>query len=74
MGEMHVGGGGYCGIAPLGPREANVAFVLDQSAMAEAAGDLEGFYRQAFRTLAADRGAPRRRSAPGASVRHRPLA
>jgi geranylgeranyl reductase family protein len=49
MGEMHVGGGGYCGIAPLGPREANVAFVLDQSAMAEAAGDLEGFYRQAFR-------------------------
>jgi flavin-dependent dehydrogenase len=49
MGEMHVGGGGYCGIAPLGPREANVAFVLDQRDMAGAAGDLESFYRRALR-------------------------
>ena len=31
LGEMHVGGGGYCGIAPLLRRgEANVAFVLDR--------------------------------------------
>ena len=44
-GEMHVGGGGYCGIAPLTPARANVAFVLDQADMAPSAGDLEGFYR-----------------------------
>ena len=29
LGEMHVGGGGYCGIAPLSPTLANVTFVLD---------------------------------------------
>jgi geranylgeranyl reductase family protein len=45
FGEMHVGGGGYCGIAPLGPAEANVTFVLDRRDMAAAAGDLESFYR-----------------------------
>jgi geranylgeranyl reductase family protein len=44
-GEMHVGLGGYCGIAPLGPRNANVAFVLDRRAMTAAGGDLEAFYR-----------------------------
>jgi len=44
-GEMHVGLGGYCGIAPLGPQSANVAFVLDRRAMAGAGGDLEAFYR-----------------------------
>jgi menaquinone-9 beta-reductase len=44
-GEMHVGLGGYCGIAPLGPRSANVAFVLDRRAMTAAGGDLEAFYR-----------------------------
>jgi geranylgeranyl reductase family protein len=48
-GEMHVGGGGYCGVAPLGGDAANVAFVLDRREMAAAGGDLEGFYR---RTLA----------------------
>ena len=32
-GEMHVTRGGYCGIAPLGPDEANVTFVLDQREM-----------------------------------------
>jgi len=48
-GEMHVGGGGYCGIAPLSPTRANVACVLDQREMKEAAGDLEGFYRVALR-------------------------
>jgi geranylgeranyl reductase family protein len=44
-GEMHVGGGGYCGIAPLGPRDANVAFVVDRAEMQPAGGDLEAFYR-----------------------------
>jgi geranylgeranyl reductase family protein len=44
-GEMHVGLGGYCGIAPLGPQSANVAFVLDRRAMTAAGGDLEAFYR-----------------------------
>jgi geranylgeranyl reductase family protein len=46
LGEMHVGGGGYCGIAPLSPRRANVTFVLDRREMAAAGGDLEGFYRR----------------------------
>ena len=32
-GEMHVGGGGYCGIAPLSRSTANVAFVLDRREM-----------------------------------------
>jgi geranylgeranyl reductase family protein len=46
FGEMHVGGGGYCGIAPLGARRGNVTFVLDQKDMTAAGGDLEGFYRR----------------------------
>jgi geranylgeranyl reductase family protein len=45
-GEMHVGGGGYCGIAPLSPTVANVTFVLDRGDLARAAGDLKGFYRR----------------------------
>lgn len=45
-GEMHVGGGGYCGVAPLSPTRANVAFVLDRTEMTTAAGDLESFYRE----------------------------
>jgi flavin-dependent dehydrogenase len=45
MGEMHVGGGGYCGIAPLSMAEANITFVVDRGEMQAAAGDLEGFYR-----------------------------
>jgi menaquinone-9 beta-reductase len=45
-GEMHVGGPGYCGIAPLSATAANVTFVLDQAALAAAAGDLDGFYRR----------------------------
>jgi geranylgeranyl reductase family protein len=49
FGEMHVGGGGYCGVAPLGPALANVAFVLDQSAMRAAGSDLPGFYRATLR-------------------------
>jgi flavin-dependent dehydrogenase len=45
---MHVGGGGYCGVAPLSPRLANVAFVLDRREMAASRGDLESFYREAL--------------------------
>jgi len=48
-GEMHVGGGGYCGVAPLSAGSANVAFVLPAGDMAAARGDLEGFYREALR-------------------------
>lgn len=48
-GEMHVGGGGYCGIAPLSATLGNVAFVLEDTALREAAGDLEGFYRRELR-------------------------
>jgi geranylgeranyl reductase family protein len=49
VGEMHVGGGGYCGVAPLGGAAANLAFVLHEAEIAPAAGDLEGFYREALR-------------------------
>ncbi len=49
LGEMHVGGGGYCGVAPLSPTLANVTFVLDRREMAPAASDLEGFYRRTLR-------------------------
>jgi menaquinone-9 beta-reductase len=55
FGEMHVGGGGYCGVAPLGATLANVAFVLDRGEMGPAAGDLEGFARAALRRQLAAR-------------------
>jgi geranylgeranyl reductase family protein len=45
-GEMHVGGGGYCGIAPLGQGRANVAFVLERDEMKAAGGDLRGFHER----------------------------
>jgi menaquinone-9 beta-reductase len=48
-GEMHVGGGGYCGVAPLSATAANVAFVLPEAEMSAAAGDLGGFYRESLR-------------------------
>jgi flavin-dependent dehydrogenase len=48
VGEMHVGGGGYCGVAPLSPTFANVAFVLDRREMEPAGGDLETFYRESL--------------------------
>jgi menaquinone-9 beta-reductase len=44
-GEMHVTTGGYCGIAPLSPTRANVAFVLGHLDIRSAGGDLERFYR-----------------------------
>ena len=47
-GEMHVGGGGYCGIAPLSPTLANVTFVLDRREFGAAGGDLHRFYRRAL--------------------------
>ena len=49
-GEMHVGGGGYCGVAPLSATLANVAFVLSVSQMHAAAGDVEGFFREGLRS------------------------
>jgi flavin-dependent dehydrogenase len=48
-GEMHVLAGGYCGIAPLAPAEANVTFVVDRAEMQASGGDLEGFYRATLR-------------------------
>jgi geranylgeranyl reductase family protein len=48
-GEMHVGAGGYCGVAPLSPASANVTFVLDRAQMGAAGGDLERFYRDRLR-------------------------
>ena len=48
-GEMHVGGGGYCGIAPLSAGHANVTFVLDRAEMCAAGGDLQTFYRETLR-------------------------
>jgi flavin-dependent dehydrogenase len=45
-GEMHVGGGGYCGIAPLGAGRANVAFVLEKDEMKAAGGDLRAFHER----------------------------
>jgi geranylgeranyl reductase family protein len=49
FGEMHVGAGGYCGIAPLAGGRANVTFVLDQRALSAAGRGLEGFYRDRLR-------------------------
>lgn len=49
-GEMHVGGGGYCGVAPLSATSANVTFVLDRTEMGAAGGALPGFYKRALRT------------------------
>jgi menaquinone-9 beta-reductase len=43
-GEMHVGGGGYCGIAPLSPARANITFVVDQRDMRPAGGVLADFF------------------------------
>ncbi|HSD28360.1 MAG TPA: NAD(P)/FAD-dependent oxidoreductase [Vicinamibacteria bacterium] len=48
VGEMHGGGGGYCGVAPLSPALANVTFVLDKADLVPAGADLEGFYRDAL--------------------------
>lgn len=49
FGELHVGGRGYCGLAPLSGQSANVTFVLDQRDLAAARGDLPGFYRRTLR-------------------------
>lgn len=49
LGEMHVGGEGYCGVAPLSASSANIAFVLDVAEMPAAGGRLEDFYRATLR-------------------------
>lgn len=46
FGELHVTGGGYCGLAPLSGTRANVTFVLDQRALRVARGDLPAYYRR----------------------------
>ena len=48
-GEMHVGRGAYCGVAPLSAGTANIAFVVDRSEIAGAATDVTGFYRRTLR-------------------------
>ena len=75
-GEMQRGGGGYCGIAPLSPTLANVAFVLPRREMAEAAGDLEGFFRRSLRSRwprLAERLAKLGIDRPAALLTHLPL-
>lgn len=49
FGEMHVSERAYCGVAPLSPRRANVAFVVEAREMAAAGGELEDFYRATLR-------------------------
>ena len=64
VGEMHVGGGGYCGIAPLVVRRSPTSPSSSTDARsAPPAGDLEGFYREALR---------RRWPARGRAARARP--
>jgi menaquinone-9 beta-reductase len=49
FGEMHVGEGAYCGIAPLPGGRANVTFVVDRAAMRGSGGDLDAYYRARLR-------------------------
>jgi 2-polyprenyl-6-methoxyphenol hydroxylase-like FAD-dependent oxidoreductase len=60
LGEMHVGGGGYCGIAPLSPRRANVTFVLDRREMAAGGRGPRGVLPAGAAPLAAPAGAASR--------------
>ena len=65
LGEMHVAEGGYCGVAPLSPTLANVAFVIGPHELKGAQGDLEGFYRRTLASaLAEDCGAAGARASP----------
>lgn len=51
LGEMHVRGRAYCGVAPLPEGLANVTFVVDAREMKATRGDnLEAFYRRRLRT------------------------
>ena len=45
FGELHVGRGGYCGVAPLSETRCNATFVLDRAEFGACVGDLEAFYR-----------------------------
>jgi geranylgeranyl reductase family protein len=49
FGELHVGRGRYCGVAPLSLGRANVACVLDHRELLAAGGQLEAFYRDTLR-------------------------
>lgn len=50
MGEMHVGRGGYCGVAPLGAGVANVAMVL-RDAAPRIRGRADAFFWEFLHTL-----------------------
>jgi flavin-dependent dehydrogenase len=69
VGEMHVGHGGYCGLAPLPDGQANVAFVLDASAFRSAAGRLEAFAQETLEQRFPAIAARAREARPGGSPR-----
>ncbi len=48
-GELHVTHGAYCGVAPLGPTLANVAFVVDRGELGSLGGDVGAFYEHSLR-------------------------
>jgi len=50
-GEMHIGAGGYCGIAPLGGGIANVAMVLRPEHTARIKGRTPAFFQEYLRSL-----------------------
>jgi flavin-dependent dehydrogenase len=47
-GELHMGLPGYFALAPVDQALVNINFVVDQSAVGEARGDAEGFYRRSL--------------------------
>ncbi|HUG14598.1 MAG TPA: NAD(P)/FAD-dependent oxidoreductase [Thermomicrobiales bacterium] len=48
MGEMHVSGSGYCGVAPQERERVNVAMVVDMTAFERRAGGVERFFDEAL--------------------------
>ncbi len=48
-GELHVTRGAYCGVAPLGPTLANVAFVVDRRELRALDEDVGAFYLRSLR-------------------------
>lgn len=48
-GELHVARDAYCGLAPLGPGRANLAFVVDRAELGAVAGDVPAFYLRRLR-------------------------
>jgi len=47
--EVHVAGNGFTGVAPVGASLADVGLVLEAGRLAEAAGDVEGFFLRELR-------------------------